>query len=66
MDETMVQIVVWFAVCATYFTMCVTVAWAAQQRGRSGGWWAVALFLTPVFALLLLVAAGEKQDVEDR
>ena len=46
-----------------YLILIVLVAWACDERGRNAlGFVAIAIFLTPLFALLLLAAAGDKKE----
>lgn len=42
--------------------LSVVVGWAATQRGRDGGRWLVlSLFISPILALLVLMAAGNQK-----
>ena len=45
---------------AIAFFPSLGVGWAAEQRGRSGlAWFAVSYMLSPVMAVLILIAAGD-------
>jgi len=44
-----------------FITACSLVPWVAQQKGRSGfAWMLIALFWTPLFALIALAAVPDK------
>ena len=62
MDTDLVRGLVWFFGVIGYTGCCFLAAWAAMERGRSGRWFLIALVVTPVFAVLVLIAAGNKQE----
>jgi GYF domain 2 len=48
------------AMCFLWFVLSLAVAWAADQRKRdSGSWFVLSVILSPVLALLLLMAVGD-------
>ena len=52
----------WIFAALGYVALIAMVAWAAKERGRTEtGFVFLAIFLTPVFALLLLAAAGDRK-----
>jgi formate hydrogenlyase subunit 3/multisubunit Na+/H+ antiporter MnhD subunit len=52
-DLIVVLIILWLV-------LALAVAWAAEQRKRDAAcWFALALLLSPLFALVLLVVAGD-------
>ena len=58
------ELVVAVVVCQ-WVAGAIAVGWAASVRGRSvGAWIAVGIFLSPVFAVLLLIAAGPMTEAE--
>jgi formate hydrogenlyase subunit 3/multisubunit Na+/H+ antiporter MnhD subunit len=48
------------ALIILWLVLALAVAWAAEQRKRdAGSWFVLALILSPLFALVLLVVAGD-------
>jgi hypothetical protein len=56
-----------FVILVCNLILCLIVGWAATQRGRdSMHWFALSLFISPILALLVLMAVGsaKKKDAD--